>query len=119
MLGFDKDAVICDLAETYNILDYKSIPVLTLAALCVGLHDDSRIKMRMMGLTKIAPSFALIRIADVLSIINYALTAKEGTQAPALYQDVMTGKQNQKKKTSGFSSIEEFENARKRILNNG
>ena len=119
MLGIDKDAVICDLAETYHVLDYKAIPVLTLAALCAGLHDDSRIKMRMMGLNKIAPSFALIRIADILAVINYSLTAKAGTKAPELYQDIMTGKRKQERKTTGFSSIEAFENARKRIINNG
>lgn len=117
MLGIDRDAVICDLAETYHILDYKSVPVMTLAALCAGLHDDSRIKLRMMGLNKIAPSFALARAADLLAIINYALTAKQSTKPPQLYQDIMTGKR-QEKKTSGFSSIEEFEEARKRIIGN-
>lgn len=115
MLGTDRDAVICDLAETYHVLDYTTVPVMTLAALCAGLHDDSRIKMRMMGMNKIAPSFALVRAADMLTIINYALTAKQGSKLPTLYQDIMNGKR-QEKKTGGFASIEEFEEARKRIL---
>lgn len=118
MLGIDRDAVICDLAETYHVLDYKELPVMTLATLCAGLHDDSRIKTRMMGIHKIAPSFALVRVADMLTVINYSLTAKKGAKLPTLYQDIMTGKQ-EKKTTSGFSSIEEFEEARKRILGHG
>jgi hypothetical protein len=118
MLGFDRDAVVCDLAETYNVLDYKTLPVMTLATLCAGLHDDSRIKMEIAGLQRISPTFAAIRAADTLTIINYALTAKHGAKLPTLYQDVMTSKQKQKK-TTGFSSIEEFENARMRFLNNG
>lgn len=117
MLGVDRDAVICDLAETYHVFDYKAIPVMTLATLCAGLHDDSRIKMRMMGLHRIAPSFALVRAADMLTVINYSLTAKQGVKIPKLYQDIMIGKQK-KKRTSGFSSIEEFEKARMRIINN-
>lgn len=117
MLGIDRDAVICDLAETYHVLDYKNVPIMTLAALCAGLHDDSRIKTRMMGVHRIDPSFALVRAADMLAIINYSLTAKQGAKPPTLYQDIMMGKQQEK--TSGFASIEEFEAARKRIIKNG
>lgn len=116
MLGIDRDAVICDLAETYHVLDYKAIPVMTLATLCAGLHGDSRIKMKLIDVKEIPKTFSLIRIADVLTIINYALTAKEGAKKPTLYQDIITGKQ-QKKTTGGFSSIDEFEEARKRFLN--
>ena len=118
MLGVDRDAVVCDLAETYHILDYKAVPVMTLATLCAGLHDDSRIKMRMMGLRHIAPSFAFVRMADTLTILNYALTAKKGAKMPTLYQDIMTSKQ-EKRKQDGFSSIAEFEDARKRLIDNG
>jgi hypothetical protein len=116
MLSVDRDAVICDLAETYNILDYRSLPVTLLATLCAGLHDDSRIKMRMMGLRKIAPSFAFVQIADTLTVLLHALTGSKNKLK--LYQDIMADKQ-QKKKATGFSSIEEFEKARQRLLNNG
>lgn len=115
MWGVDRDAVICDLAETYNVLDYRSLPIMTLATLCAGLHEDSRIKMRLMELHKIAPSFAFVRIADTLTMILHVL-ANNKTK-PKLYQDIMTGKPI-KKSTTGFSSIEEFEKARKRFLNN-
>ena len=116
MLSVDRDAVICDLAETYNVSDYRSLPVTLLATLCAGLHDDSRIKMRMMGLRKIAPSFAFVQIADTLTVLLHALTGSKNKLK--LYQDIMADKQ-QKKKATGFSSIEEFEKARQRLLNNG
>lgn len=116
MLSVDREAVICDLAETYGVLDYRSLPVTLLATLCAGLHDDSRIKMRMMGLRRIAPSFAFVHIADTLTIILHALTGSK--DKPRLYEDIMADKQ-QKKKSTGFSSIEEFEKARQRLLNNG
>ena len=115
MLGVDRDAVICDLAETYNVLDYRSLPIMTLATLCAGLHDDSRIKMQLMEMRRIAPSFTYVRIADTLTMILHVLAGDK--KKPKLYQDIMTGKQI-KKTTTGFSSIEEFEEARKRFLNN-
>jgi hypothetical protein len=121
MLGMDRDAVICDLAETYGVLDYKALPVDTLATLCAGLHEDSRIKMRMMDCQKVDPSFALVRISDTLTVIYYMLRCIGGDKSadiPALYQDIMTGKQEPKHNT-GFASIEEFEEARKRMLDNG
>lgn len=46
MINTDESAVICDLAETYSIFDYKSLPVLTVATFCVGLRENSRIKMK-------------------------------------------------------------------------
>lgn len=116
MWGVDRDALICDLAETYHLLDYRSVPIMTLATLSAGLHDDSRIKMKLMDLREIAPAFVNVRTADTLTMILCALIGEK--KKPKLYQDIMTVKQTEKK-TTGFSSIEEFEEARKRFLNNG
>ena len=49
MLNTDEDAVICDLAETYNIYNYKDMPPLMVAIFCNGLREDSRIKLKMSG----------------------------------------------------------------------
>lgn len=116
MLCVNEDAVICDLAETYGVLDMRAVPVKTLAALCVGLRDDSRIKMALMGYKRIAPSFALVRIADTLSLLAHSLVGKEGSPTPQLYGDIMAGKQE---KQSGYDTVEAFEAARKRIISNG
>ena len=117
MMMEDVDAIICDLAETYHILvdDLETIPIMTLARLCAGLHADSRIKMRMMELTEVAPSFALVRIADELAILKHALVGAKGSPAPSLYMDVMTGKQKNED-TKGFETIEDFEAARQRMI---
>lgn len=116
MWSLDRDALICDLAETYHLLDYRSVPIMTLATLSAGLHDDSRIKMRLMDMYEVAPTFIGVRVADVLTMILCALVGEKSK--PKLFQDVMTGKQKTKRLT-GFSSIEEFEEARKRFMNNG
>lgn len=43
MVNFDEPALICDLAETYGIYDYRRLPLRTVAVLAVGLREDSRI----------------------------------------------------------------------------
>ena len=44
MIDIDEDALICDLAETYHVYDYKQLPLTTVAVFAYGLKDDSRIK---------------------------------------------------------------------------
>lgn len=112
MLGIDRDAVICDLAETYNVLDYRSLPVMTLATLAAGLHDDSRIKMKLAGMRRVAPTFLNVHVADALSLILTSLSGSK--KKPTLYRELMTDKLPER--STGFSSIEEFEEARKRFL---
>lgn len=118
MLGTDRDAVVCDLAETYHLFDLYAVSLETLATLCAGLRDDSRIKMKMMDMRRIAPSFSLVHISDTLTMLTHSLAAKEGTPMPELYSDIMTGKQKTKQ-SKGFYSIEEFEEARRRMIGNG
>lgn len=44
MVAEDEDALICDLAETYQIYDYRSLPLQKVAVFCAGLRENSRIK---------------------------------------------------------------------------
>lgn len=46
MIQTDEDALICDLAETYQIYDYRQLPAYQVAVFSYGLRDDSRIKVR-------------------------------------------------------------------------
>lgn len=47
MLSVDRDAVICDMAETYGILTMHTLPARLAATLAAGLHADSRIMLRL------------------------------------------------------------------------
>ena len=47
MLAVDRDALMCDLAETYGILDLYAHPAQLIATLATGLREDSRIYARM------------------------------------------------------------------------
>jgi len=43
MVRLDEAALICDLAETYGIYDYRQLPIRTVAVLSAGLREDARI----------------------------------------------------------------------------
>ena len=49
MVASDEDALICDFAETYHILDYKALPLKLRATLASGLRDSSRSKLILHG----------------------------------------------------------------------
>lgn len=46
MLAVDRDALVCDLAETYGILDMYEHPAQLIATLATGLRENSRIYAR-------------------------------------------------------------------------
>src|SRR5690625_768145 len=47
MIKTDEDALICDLAEIYNIYDYIQLPLSKVAVFSYRLRNDSRIRMKM------------------------------------------------------------------------
>lgn len=92
MMHADRDALLCDLAETYHVYDLKALPVQTLAALSFGLRDDSRIKMKMAGMVYVSPVILQAEIVDNLALIRYSLCMKEHSPLPEFYTDIISGK---------------------------
>ena len=115
MLSTDKDALICDFAETYHIYNIDELPVEMRAVLASGLRDDSRIKMKLAGAEYIPLSIMLPQIADNVALLRYAWTASKGDPLPALMTDYVFGTRTDKE-TTGFSTAAEFEAARENIL---
>jgi hypothetical protein len=117
MMAEDKTALICDLAETYGVLNYRELPVETLAALSVGLRENSRIKMKLSG-TKAEPDILLLAAAvDRLTFLAWSKTkdAEKGRNRPRSIVDVITGKKSEND-ILAFDTAEEFEAARKSII---
>ncbi|MBR1709486.1 MAG: hypothetical protein IJ719_11760 [Clostridia bacterium] len=119
MIVTDESALICDLAETYHILDYRALPVKLLATLCVGLREDSRIKMKMSG-AKITSEIALLAGAvDRLSMLVWAKTkdGQRGRNMPAsIMSALLADKTPKDTDIKPMNSAEEFEAERRRIL---
>lgn len=77
LLNLDRDALLCDLAETYHIYDMRALPLLTLAALSVGLRPDSRIMMKLNGYRYVSPTRMLTLMVDDLQVLRAALTSED------------------------------------------
>ena len=120
MMAEDKTALICDLAETYGVLNYRELPVETLAALSVGLRENSRIKMKMSG-TKVQNYILLLAAAvDRLTYIAWSKTkdAEKGLNRPKSIVDIITGSREESN-VMAFETAEEFEAEKARIIGRG
>lgn len=71
MINIDEDALICDLAETYHIYNYRLLPCKTVAAFSYGLRNDSRIKMKMSGLSVAPEQMLLAAIVDSTKLLAW------------------------------------------------
>lgn len=117
-MDLDEDALICDLAETYHILDYRSLPVQLVATLSVGLRADSRIKLLASGSRVSIDTLLLAAIADRVEMFRYGFSeaAAKGRKPPALFMDILAGGTNTNARgVTSFGSSDDFERALARI----
>lgn len=124
MMRKNRDALECDFAETYNIYDIRALPARRVALFAVGLRDNSRIKMLLADTKFTFSEILLINIYDALNLELWTKTkdATKGKNKPeSLYKKLM-GINDQVKKESKnmtFSSAEEYEKIRKKLLERG
>ncbi len=116
MLNLDEDALICDLAETYKIYDYRSLPVRLVATLSAGLRDNSRIKLKAVDIPVPQYELLLALIADRIELFRYSFSenASKGRDKPKSILESMLGS-TKPKEVQGFRTPEEFEAALARI----
>ena len=110
MIRLDEDALICDLAETYNIYDYEQLPPSKVAVFACGLRSDSRIKMKASGQLVPIDTLLLAGISDRLSALVWFKTedGQKGKNRPTMLVDFLTGK-TKEKDVIVFNSGEDFE----------
>lgn len=121
MIALDEDALICDLAETYQIYDYKQLPLTQVAVFAYGLRDDSRIKQIMSNQIVPLETTLLASIVDRLSLSLWLQTkdGQKGVNRPASIADQLIKRdksENDEKDYLVFESGEDFENYRKALL---
>lgn len=118
MINLDEDALICDLAETYHIYDYRSLPLRTVATLSAGLRDDSRIRMAAAGVPASQDTLLLAAIADRIELFRYGFSenAKSGKELPVSLVETLCGRtRTNMRGVSSFATAEDFEKALARI----
>ncbi len=121
MISIDEDALVCDLAETYQIYDYKQLPLTQVAVFAYGLRDDSRIKQIMYNQIVPLETTLLASIVDRLSLSLWLQTkdGQKGVNRPASIADQLIKRdksENDEKDYLVFESGEDFENYRKALL---
>ena len=121
MINLDEDALVCDLAETYQIYDYKQLPLNQVAVFAYGLRDNSRIKQIMSDQIVSLEITLLANIVDRLSISLWLQTkdGQKGVNRPTSIAELL--KKNHKEESDErdylvFDSGEDFENYRKALL---
>ena len=119
MIQTDEDALICDLAETYGIFDYRQLPSDQVAVFAFGLRDDSRIKLAMTNSKVPFETFLLAGVLDRLSALVWFKTTdgQKGINKPLMVAEELAGKTKAKEsKEMIFDSGEDFEEYRQQIL---
>ena len=115
MINVGEDELICDLAETYGILNYsqlvESSPSLV-ATLSVGLSNDSRIKRKMSSSELTMNQMLMSLILDSLNTLVWFNTkdGSKGKNRPkSIYRMLMGLDKKQNEDLMVFDSPEEFE----------
>lgn len=122
MITIDEDALICDLAETYRIYDYRQLPPSKVAVFAFGLRDDSRIKMKVSGQKVPIDTLLLAGISDKLSTLVWFQTedGQKGRNRPTMLTDLLTNKETESKEdVIVFNSGEDFVKARNQLMGVG
>lgn len=118
MIYLDEDSLICDLAETYHIYDYRALSPSLAGVLACGLRDNSRIKMLMSGQKIDMDRMLRAGILDRLSTLVWHNTedGQTGVNPP---DSVLSSLMGVKKETDNlsFNSGAELEEYRKRLIN--
>lgn len=117
MISADRDALLCDFAETYGIYDLRALPVSTLATLAVGLREDSRIKTRLLGPSVSKSELLLAAAVDRLSMLLWTKTedGQNNVNRPKSILSVLVGEKDLENDVKSFDSDEEYEQEWARI----
>lgn len=109
MIAKDEQALSCDFAETYHVLDFRALPARRAAMLACGLRPSARIMMKLAGLPVPPEILLLAMIADATRTTMWLNTkdAAEGKNQPRSIASLML-KGPSGERGVGFDSFEDF-----------
>lgn len=112
LIILSEDDVICDLAETYNILNYRELSPSLVATLVLGLREDSRIKKRVSEVPINLNQMLMALMVDNLQFLSWSKTksAQRNQNKPdSIYRKLMKLDEKQKDDLMSFENPEDFE----------
>lgn len=111
MIGTDEKALYCDMAETYHLFGLETLPIEQTADLAAGLREDSRIYQKMNNVEYPPMVLIMAHLADNLTLFRYGFSEKDkNSEKPFLFLENIF-KNEEKEKTTGFETPEDFINA--------
>lgn len=111
------DALVCDMAEVYHVLDWRALGLPLAATLAAGLRGDSRSQMALCGAAAATDTLLLARMADALQLLLWAKTVdgQHGRNRPPSMVEALLGAGSERS-NAGFADVSAYEAARARIL---
>lgn len=108
-MNLSEDDIICDLAETYHIYDYKQMPLYKVAIFVCGLKDDSRIMLKASNRTISLDRLINATICDNSSLLVWSQTedGHKNRNRPKRFVEILLG-QEKETDIKKFRSSEEF-----------
>ena len=115
MIREDKNALMCDFAEYYNIYDYRELRPMQAAIFAVGLPIDSRIKRKLTGQRQTTQTLLLACIADSLRTLVW-FQSEDGRKNINRPDSILRSLTEEKDELAEFNTIEAYEAARASIM---
>lgn len=117
MLHKCPDKLICDLAQTYHITGYKSLPARTTAIFLCGLDDKSRVKMYLSGQYYSLDTMLMAAIYDKLQWLCWSYTedGQNNVNLPQSVCQIISGNADLDD-LSAYDSGEDFDRQRNMII---
>ncbi len=113
--------LICDMAETYHVFDWRALPGRLAAALAAGLREGSRVKMAAAG-QKVSTGTLLSAIcADALRVRIWqnSRDGMRGKNPPSSIVEMLLEVSADKDSGEGFAESAEFMAWREKMLGGG
>ena len=116
------DALICDFAQYYHIYDLDALDVRTAAVLMSGLPKESRLVKELTGGKPDQETLLMASILDTTRNIEYAVFqshSKKKLKRPQSVLKKLLGIEEDsehREDVKGFATSEEFEAARRRVV---
>ena len=114
--------LVCDFAETYRLLDWRSLGARQAATLAAGLPLGSRVMTRLSGAAVPLPLQLQARIADDLALLVWMQSkdAQAGRNRPVSILQVLTAPVQEKKNDlQAYDTPEAFWAARSEFVKGG
>lgn len=110
LIASDEDALICDFAQYYHVLSWRSLPLRLAATLAAGLPEDSRSLMRVHGRTVPFSTELQAYAADRLTQVVWWLHS-DASKPPSVVADLMGISAGDDGNVQSYDSPEAFDAA--------